>query len=174
MTKNTEDGPCWYLNDSSVFPVCAPSKASIDWTCLHMNLLRNWGRNFTLPLRIHKALMGWINTCAINERDWETSCVDIYPASRVTDEGQSETSLCWGTGRERTLIWTEEDIWHLLTFTKQKCKTKICMSVCQVFLQGEGSKSFHHMLELERVDQQSEALGSGFLIPEVVFHTFLD
>lgn len=48
------------------------------------------------------------------------------------------------------------------------------MSVCQVFLQGEGSQSFHHMFELEHVDQRSEALGSGFRIPEVVFHMFLD
>lgn len=36
-------------------------KASIAWTCHLMNLSRSWGTNCILPLRMHKALMGWIN-----------------------------------------------------------------------------------------------------------------
>lgn len=71
--------------------------ASTDLTCRRMNLSRNWGRNFTLPLRMHKASTGWISASAVNECDWhyfherEFSCAELSlkAASWVTVEGQS-------------------------------------------------------------------------------------
>ena len=38
-----------------------PPAASTVWTFLLMSHLRNWGRNFTSPLRMHMVSMGWIN-----------------------------------------------------------------------------------------------------------------
>lgn len=62
-----------------------------------MNLSRNWGRNFTLPLRMHKASTGWISASAVNECDWHyfherefsRAELSLKAASCVTVVGQS-------------------------------------------------------------------------------------
>lgn len=66
---NDQTANVYFLNFPSLF-FLSPRKASIDWTCLLMSPLRSWGRNFTSPLRTHKASTAWTRAGAVIELNW--------------------------------------------------------------------------------------------------------
>lgn len=117
----------------SPLSLLSPPKASIDWTCLLMNLLRNCGRNSTLLSRTHKALAGWISSSAAKELDWhyfhenKTSCADLglkLPVVWQMKGSHTTFALLRHTRRMDIILeWQRFLIFlSLLKFTKQKCK----------------------------------------------------